>query len=310
MTGATPAPDQTVTLIGVPMDLGGARRGTDMGPNAVRIAGIAEAVAQEGFRFCDLGNIAVADRSSLETGDHSARYLEPIVATCGELRSTVTKTLDNGELPLVVGGDHSIAVGTVAGVSDHFVQRDQTIGLLWFDAHGDLNTPDSSPSGNVHGMPLAACLGRGHQRLTELAQRLPMVEPKATAVVGVRSIDRREREVVEDLGVRVFTMREIDERGMHAVMTEALEIVSAGTAGYHVSFDVDGADPAVASGVGTPVPGGLTYRESHLFMEMVAEHGGATSLEITEINPILDTHNRTAEFAVGLCLSALGQQTL
>lgn len=299
-----------VSLIGVPMDLGGARRGTDMGPNAIRIAGIEAALRAQGHRFQDLGNIEVADLARIDLGDTSARYLKEIVAACSDLRDLVGDTLDAGRLPLVIGGDHAIACGTVAGVSDHFASKGGRIGLLWFDAHGDMNTPESTPSGNVHGMPLAACLGRGAEPLTSLARRLPMVDPANTAVVGVRSIDPAEREIVEELGVRVFTTREIDARGMFAVMVDAIEIVTGGTAGFHVSFDVDGSDPAAAPGVGTPVPGGLTYRESHLFMEMVAESGKAVSLEVTEINPILDHGNVTADFAVEMCLSALGHRII
>jgi arginase len=292
------------------MDLGGSRRGTDMGPNAVRIAGIEESIHSRCDDFEDLGNIRVADASAISTGDQRARYLPEIVAVCSDLRTAVARALDAGRLPVVVGGDHSIACGTVAGVSDHFHGQGQSIGLLWFDAHGDLNTPDSSPSGNVHGMPLAACLGQGETPLASLGHRFPLVDARHVAVVGVRSLDTVEREIVDRLGVRVYTMREIDARGMFAVMAEALDIVTRGTAGFHLSFDVDGVDPTVATGVGTPVPGGLTYRESHLFMELVAESGGVVSLEVTEINPILDTGNHTAELAVGLCLSALGQQIL
>lgn len=292
------------------MDLGGSRRGTDMGPSAVRIAGLETALREQGHDFEDLGNVSVEDPSSVAVGDKSARYLKQIASSCADIRDTVAGALDSERFPIVVGGDHSIAVGTVAGVSDHFDRLGESIGLLWFDAHGDMNTPESSPSGNIHGMPLAACLGRGDDALTALGRRCPLVSTENVAVVGVRSLDTAERRIVEDLGVRVYTMREIDARGLYEVMGEALEIVTRGTAGFHISFDVDGTDPVVATGVGTPVPGGLTYRESHLFMELAAESKRAVSLEITEINPILDTHNRTADFAVGLCLSALGQSVL
>ena len=299
-----------VSLLGAPMDLGGARRGTDMGPNAVRIAGLEAALRSQGHDFLDLGNIEVADISTISVGDTSARYLNEIATSCEKIRDAVSQTLGAGRFPLVVGGDHAIACGTVAGVSDHYAAQGESIGLLWFDAHGDMNTPESSPSGNVHGMPLAACVGRGPDALTRLGERLPLVDAANTAVVGVRSIDDAERKVVEELGVRVFTTREIDARGMFAVMTDAIEIVTNGTAGFHVSFDVDGSDPTAAPGVGTPEPGGLTYRESHLFMEMAAESERAVSLEVTEINPILDRGNTTAEFAVEMCLSALGQSVL
>lgn len=292
------------------MDLGGSRRGTDMGPNAVRIAGIESALRARGHDFEDLGNLMVEDASAVSPGDARVRYLKQIAASCADIRDAVTRTMSANRFPIVVGGDHSIACGTVAGVSNHFDTMGESIGLLWFDAHGDMNTPDSSPSGNIHGMPLAACLGQGERALTRLGRRFPLIDTKHVAVLGVRSLDAAERDVVEKLGVRVYTMREIDARGMFAVMAEAIEIVTKGTAGFHISFDVDGTDPAVATGVGTPVPGGLTYRESHLFMELAAESNRVVSLEIAEINPILDTNNHTAEFAVGLCLSALGQCVL
>jgi arginase len=242
--------------------------------------------------------------------DPRARFLEEIASSCGLLRDRVREVLDGGRFPLVVGGDHAIACGTVAGISSHHAARGERIGLLWYDAHGDMNTPESSPSGNIHGMPLAACIGRGLDELTRLGERFPMVDTRNTVAVGVRSLDERERAIVQETGLRVFTMREIDMRGMHDVMVEALEIVNDGTAGFHLSFDVDGADPSVAPGVGTPVPGGMDFRESHLFMEMVAETRRLVGLEITEINPILDERNRTAQVAVDLALSALGKLVL
>lgn len=299
-----------VAFIGVPMDLGGGRRGTDMGPSAVRIAGVEAAVRAIGLGFEDLGNVPVEQPHTRSPENSNARFLEEIAASCVTLRDTVLQALEEGRFPFVVGGDHSIACGTVAGVSTHFARKDQKLGLLWYDAHGDMNTPESSPSGNIHGMPLAACIGRGLDDLTRLGERFPMVDTKNTVAVGVRSLDERERRVVQETGVRVITMREVDMRGMHDVMLEALEIVNDGTAGFHLSFDVDGADPTVAPGVGTPVPGGLDFRESHLFMEMVAETKRLTSLEITEINPILDKGNKTAQVAVDLALSALGKLVL
>ena len=299
-----------ITLLGAPMDLGGARRGTDMGPNAVRIAGIEASLRAQGHEFTDLGNVDVPDISTLLVNDESMRYVDEIAESCRKIRDSVAQSLNEDKFPLVVGGDHAIACGTVAGVSDHFARKGESIGLLWFDAHGDMNTPQSSPSGNVHGMPLASCLGRGPDALTRLGERLPLVDTVNTAVVGVRSIDPAEANIIEELGVRVFTTREIDARGMFAVMTEAIDIVTNGTAGFHVSFDVDGSDPTAAPGVGTPEPGGLTYRESHLFMEMAAESQRVVSVEVTEINPILDRGNTTAEFAVEMCCSALGQTVL
>lgn len=302
--------DRDVAFIGVPMDLGGGRRGTDMGPSAVRIAGIERAVRELGLGFEDLGNVPVEQPHDRSPVDVRARFLEEIAQSCSVLRDRVREVLEGGRFPFVVGGDHSIACGTVAGISSHHAARGERIGLLWYDAHGDMNTPESSPSGNIHGMPLAACIGRGLDELTRLGDRFPMVDTRNTVAVGVRSLDARERDIVQETGLRVFTMREVDMRGMHDVMVEALEIVCDGTAGFHLSFDVDGADPSVAPGVGTPVPGGLDFRESHLFMEMVAETERLVGLEITEINPILDERNRTAQVAVDLALSALGKLVL
>jgi arginase len=302
--------DKNVGLIGVPMDLGGGRRGVDMGPSAMRIAGLERELRKLGVGFVDYGNVPVEQPESTTPVNEKARFLKEIAAACEVLRERVLRVLEGGEFPLVVGGDHSIACGTVAGVSTHHARRGEKIGLIWFDAHGDMNTPESSPSGNIHGMPLAACLGEGLDELTRLGERYPMVDLANTVAVGVRSLDARERKIVQDTGLRIVTMREIDMRGIHDVMIEAFEIVNDGTAGFHLSFDMDGSDPAVAPGVGTPVPGGLDFRECHLFMEMVAETRRLLSLEITEINPILDVHNKTATVAVDLCLSALGKLVL
>jgi arginase len=218
--------------------------------------------------------------------------------------------VERGAFPLVVGGDHSIACGTVAGLSTHHHRRAEKIGLIWFDAHGDFNTPATSPSGNVHGMPLAATLGYGDEQLTKLGERFPMVDPEHTVLVGVHSLDRGERELILEAGLKVFTVRDVDMWGMHRVMTEAIERATAGTAGFHLSFDVDGCDPAHAPGVGTPVAGGMTLRESLLVMEHAAESERLLGLELTEINPILDTRNQTAEFSRELALSALGKLVL
>jgi arginase len=226
------------------------------------------------------------------------------------LRARVERALEEGDLPLVIGGDHSIAVGTVAAISSHYHARGEQIGLLWFDAHGDMNTPESSPSGNIHGMPCAVCVGRGPASLVELGTRVPMVDPDKVAIVGARDLDRHERDLIRESGVRVFTMREVDELGIAETMRRALAIVNDGTVGFHLSFDLDGTDPSVAPGVGTPVRGGTNWRESHLVMELAAETGRMLGLEMTEINPILDEKNRTAQFAVELVLSALGKRIL
>lgn len=306
----TPSNATKVSLIGVPMDLGGGRRGVDMGPSAVRIAGIEAGVRGLGLDFEDLGNVAVPTPESRVPRDPSARFLAEISRSCRRLRQRVERVLEAGAFPLVIGGDHSIAVGTVAAISSFHHRKDERIGLLWFDAHGDMNTPDTSPSGNIHGMPMAACLGHGADELTRLGERFPMVDPERAVIVGVRDLDRNERRIIQESGVRVFTMREVDQIGMSRVMEEALERVSAGTAGFHLSFDLDGTDPDLAPGVGTPVPGGTNFRESHLVMELAAESGRMLGLEMTEINPILDERNRTAEAAVGLALSAMGKRII
>lgn len=299
-----------VCLLGVPMDLGGGRRGVDMGPSAVRIAGLEHGLRRLGLEFSDRGNVAVPQPESREPRDPRARFLAEIVHSCQRLRLRVERILEEQAFPLVVGGDHSIAVGTVAAISSFHQRRGERIGLLWFDAHGDMNTPDTSPTGNIHGMPLAACIGHGARELTHLGERFPMVDPACTALVGVRDLDTHERRTIREAGISVFTMRDVDTLGMHEVMHRALEVVCDGTAGFHLSFDLDGTDPAVAPGVGTPVPGGTDFRESHLVMEHAADSGRLLGLEMTEINPILDERNRTAEAAVQLVLSAMGKRIL
>jgi arginase len=281
-----------------------------MGPSAIRIAGLEEGVRSLGLDFDDLGNVAVSIPESRQPKDPRARFLDEIVRCCRRLRARVERALEAGEFPLVVGGDHSIAVGTVAGVSSYHQRRGERVGLVWFDAHGDFNTPETSASGNVHGMPLAACAGFGPDELVRLGERVPLVDPQNVALVGVHQLDLGERELIRRSGIRTFTMRDVDMLGMHEIMKRAIAIATAGTAGFHLSYDVDGCDPSVAPGVGTPVAGGTSYRESHLVMEHAAESGKLLSLEITEINPILDERNRTAQFAVELALSALGKSIL
>jgi arginase len=242
--------------------------------------------------------------------DPRARFLDEISDCCRRVRERVQAILAESGFPLVVGGDHSIACGTVAGISSHYHDRGGRIGLIWFDAHGDMNTPETTESGNIHGMPLAACLGHGPEGLTKLGARHPYVDVQNAVLVGVRSLDRAERRLVHDSGITCFTMREIDMLGIHRVMERALEVATARTVGFHLSFDLDGTDPAVAPGVGTPVRGGTTYRESHSVMEHAAESGRLLGLELTEINPILDNQNATAQTAVELILSALGKSIL
>ena len=303
--------EKKIALIGVPMDLGGGRRGVDMGPSALRIAGIEEGVRSLGLEFEDRGNVPVPEPASRVPKNPKARFLDEIAQCCRALRRRVEGVLEDGAFPIVVGGDHSIACGTVAAISSfHHNRGRQKIGLVWFDAHGDMNTPESSESGNIHGMPLACCIGRGLPELTHLGDRVPMVDVEKAVLVGVRTLDRKEKDEIRDSGIHVYTMRDIDMRGIHTVMRMAIEIASSGTAGFHLTFDLDGTDPSVAPGVGTPVPGGTTLRESHLIMEHAAESGKLLGLEMTEINPILDRENATARVAVDLALSALGKAVL
>ncbi|MFM7298175.1 MAG: arginase, partial [Planctomycetota bacterium] len=274
-----------VAMIGVPMDLGGGRRGVDMGPSAIRIAGLEDGIRRLGLSYEDRGNLAVPAPESREPRDPRARFLGEISRACQRLRVKVEKVLEDGVFPLVFGGDHSIAVGTVAAISSYHHRRNQRIGLIWFDAHGDMNTPDTSPSGNIHGMPCAAILGRGAPELVGLGDIVPMVDPRNAVIVGVRDLDQFEREEIKSTGVKVFTMRDIDMWGMNEIMRRALAIATDGTCGFHLSFDMDGTDPNVAPGVGTPVAGGTDLRESHLVMEHAFESGKRLGLEITEINP-------------------------
>jgi arginase len=281
-----------------------------MGPSALRVAGLNQKVAELGYLAEDLGNVIVDQPESLPAGPTHARYLPQIAHTCARLADMVERAADQERVPLVLGGDHSAAIGTVAGMSRHLHKTGKKLGLLWIDAHADMNTPDSSPSGNIHGMPLACIIGLGPPELTEIASHVPMVDPANVAIVGLRSVDDIERLNVRGTGVHPFTMRDIDERGMRAVMQEAIHAVSSGTAGFHLSFDLDAVDPAEAPGVGTPVHGGITYREAHLAMELVCDSGLMTSLEMVELNPVLDVANRTAILGVELLMSALGKRIL
>lgn len=299
-----------VAVIGAPLDLGAGRRGVDMGPSAMRVASLDARIASLGYHVEDLGNVGVEQPESHPPGPASARYLPQIAASCRRLADRVSRTLDAGKFPLVLGGDHSVAIGTISGVSRHYRRRKSAVGLIWIDAHADMNTPRSSPSGNVHGMPLACVTGQGPRALTHIYNYAPKVEPARVALVGVRNVDQLEKPHVRRSGVRAFTMRDIDERGLRAVMAEAIEIASAGADGFHVSFDMDVVDPQVAPGVGTPVRGGITYREAHLALEIIGDSGLMRSLEVVEVNPVIDEVNRTAELAVELILSGLGKRIL
>src|ERR1700740_2599239 len=301
---------QKVRIIGVPMDLGQSRRGVDMGPSALRGAGLQAAIKKLGHTVEDIGNLEVKQPEEMPVGEKRAKYLQEIAETCQDIAKTVEKSLGEGFLPLVLGGDHSIAVGAASGVASHFRQQKKEIGYLWLDAHGDMNTPEASPSGNIPGMPLAAIMGYGAPELVELGGFKPKAEPGNIVIVGARDLDSQERKIVKKSGVHVFTMRDIDERGMREDRAEALRTPMDATAGIAVSRDMDFVDPADAPGVGTPVRGGATYREAHLAMEMIADSESMVSLEVVEINPILDEHNRTALLGVELVLSGPGQKIL
>jgi arginase len=299
-----------ISVIGAPLDLGQGRRGVDMGPSAVRVANLNSRVASLGYAVEDLGNVEVAQAETVPDAGSNAKYLPQITATCEHLAQTVQSALQKDSLPVIFGGDHSVAVGSVTGVSARYRDRKQKIGLIWLDAHADMNTPDTSPSGNVHGMPLACIVGLGPRELTHLLGFSPKVEPRNAVIVGLRDVDQMEKPHVRNSGVRAFTMRDIDERGLRAVMEEAIRLASDGTAGFHLSLDMDFVDPQDAPGVGTPVRGGVTYREAHLAMEMICDSGTMLSMEIVEVNPVIDEVNRTADLAVELVMSALGKRIL
>jgi arginase len=299
-----------IAIIGAPMDLGAGRRGVDMGPSALRLAGLNDKLAALGYEVEDLGNVRVDQPETTPVGPAEARYLPQIAHTCARLAEMVEKAANEGRLPLVLGGDHSVAIGTVSGMARHFQKANRKMGLIWIDAHADMNTPATSPSGNVHGMPLACLIGWGPRELINMSGHVPAVDPSNVVLIGLRSIDDVERLNVRGAGVHPFTMRDIDERGMVAVIKEAIKIATADTAGFHLSVDMDALDPREAPGVGTPVRGGITYREAHLAMELMCDSGAMTSLEIVEVNPVLDEVNRTAQLAVELVMSALGKRIL
>jgi arginase len=291
------------------MDLGASRRGVEMGPSAVRLARLEARLEELGHVVEDEGDVPVPTRETLGAG-RGLDFLPTITAVCDELARRTAAIVERGDLPLVLGGDHSIAAGSVAGVARALAGRGERLGVLWLDAHSDLHNAASSDTGNVHGMPVAHLLGRGSEGIAHLAGASPAVRPEHVAIVGARSVDPEEREHAAQWGVRIFTMREIDERGMRAVMQEAIERTSAGTAGLHVSLDLDFVDPQEAPGVGTPVRGGATYREAHLAMEMLYDTQRVVAMDLVEVNPVLDRFNNTAELAVGLVASGFGQRIL
>lgn len=303
-------PHSHIAIIGAPLDLGQGRRGVDMGPSAMRVANLNARLGSLGYVVEDLGNVAVEQAEASPEGHPRAKYLPQIAATCQRLAVLVGQTLSRGSLPLVLGGDHSVAVGTVSGVSQYLRERDQRVGLIWLDAHADMNTPESSPSGNVHGMPLACIVGHGPEELTNLFGYQPKVAPKNVVIVGLRDVDQTEKPHVLGYGVHAFTMRDIDERGMRSVMEEAIGAASDGTVGFHLSLDMDFVDPKDAPGVGTPVRGGVTYREAHLAMEMICDSHRMLAMEVVEVNPVIDEVNRTADLGVELVMSGLGKRIL
>lgn len=293
------------------MDLGAARRGVDMGPSAIRIAGAADRLRDLGHTVDESINIDIPLREEL-TADSAGQpqFLNTVTAACTQLALETAKAIRDGAVPVTLGGDHSLAAGSVAGVATALAERGERVGLIWLDAHSDLHTPDTSGSGNIHGMPVAHLLGHGNQGLSSIATPAPAVRASNAVMVGLRDVDEPERQHIAEWGVTVFTMRDIDERGIAAVMHDAIEVASRGTAGVHVSFDADWLDPIEAPGVGTPVRGGATYREAHTAMEMIADCEKLIALDIVEVNPVLDRENRTAELAVGLMASALGLRVL
>jgi arginase len=298
--------NSNISILGVPMDLGADRRGVDMGPSAIRYAGVTERLEKIGYQVHDQGDLVIRRPEKYSTPGTNLKYLDEIVQVSTELADAVANEMKKGHFPLILGGDHSIAIGTIAGV----LQHKPNTGIIWYDAHGDLNTAETSPSGNIHGMPLAVSLGYGHERLTSIGGADRKVRPENVVIIGARSLDPGERDFIRKLGIKVFTMHEIDRLGMTRVMEEALKIVTDGTDGVHLSLDLDGLDPHDCPGVGTPVIGGISYRESHLAMEILAEANVVTSAEFVEVNPILDNMNQTATVAVALMGSLFGEKLL
>jgi arginase len=296
-----------ISIIGMPMDLGQLRRGVDMGPSAIRYAGITERLENRGFKVEDLGDIQIGS-DALETDPATGiRNLTAVVHANEQLMDTIENTMEKNSFPLILGGDHSIAIGTLAGVA----KSHKKLGVIWFDAHGDLNTPETSPSGNIHGMPLAASLGIGDESLTKLGGASPKINPENVVIIGARSLDPGEKELIREKGIKVYTMHEIDRIGMSSVIDETIAYFkNLDLDGVHLSFDLDSLDPLYAPGVGTPVPGGVTFREAHLAMELFSASELITSAEFVEVNPILDEHNKTGTLAVDMIGSLFGERIL
>lgn len=299
-----------VNIIGFPMDLGAGRRGVDMGPSAMRIAHLNEKLQQLGYEVEDLGDISIEIMETQKVGNDKLKYVDEIERTSLKLARVVEETLENDEFPLCIGGDHSMALGTLAGISSYCNKRGLRLGVIWIDAHSDMNTDETTPSGNIHGMSLAASIGLGSKRLTEIFSPSPKVLPENTVIIGARSIDTDEKNNIKKTGITVYTMSDIDKIGIHRITSKVLKQFKNNVDHIHVSFDVDSVEPTIVPGVGTPVPGGLSYREAHLLMETIAECGCMSSLEITEVNPILDNRNASAVFAVELVASSMGMRIL
>src|SRR5262245_2305863 len=299
-----------IEIIGVPVDLGAGRRGVDMGPSAIRIADLEPRLEALGHKVVDYGDLDVMIPETQKVGAGKLRYKAPILAACEELQKQVARSLSEGRLPMVLGGDHSIAIGSIAGSTGHFAKEGETLGLIWFDAHGDANTPETTPSGNIHGMSLAVSLGLGDPELVNLGGRAPKLQPGNTVLIGIHDLDPGERQTLKKSGVTVYTMRDLDERGMRDVVDEAIGIASDGTAGVHLSFDMDVVDPEDAPGTGTPVWGGITYREAHLAMEMLSDRAQIVAIDLVEVKPVLDTQNMTGILAAELAQSLLGKRIL
>ena len=307
----TPIPGKPlIDLIGFPMDLGADRRGVDMGPSALRIAGISERLEALGYQVEDQGDVTIEIQERQVVDNPRLKYLTEIVKTSETLAGMVAASLDGGRFPICLGGDHSMAIGSIAGLSLHCREHGKTPGVIWIDAHADINTEETSPSGNIHGMPLAASIGLGNEALTRLMGFGPKVDAGNCVLIGARQIDAGEKQIIAKTGLKVYTMTDIDRRGIGAIIDEALAELLTGIDHLHVSIDLDSVDPDVATGVGTPVPGGLNYREAHLVMETIAECGCMGSLEVAEVNPILDQRNRSAEFAAELVASSMGLRIL
>ncbi len=303
-----PAPK--LKVLGVPLDLGAGHRGVDMGPSAIRVAGLLDGLRQLGYDVKDLGNVHVPTPESREPGDPKARFLKEIAAACAETCEIIERELDDDTRPVILGGDHSLAIGSVAGVASYWRRQQKKIGLIWVDAHADMNTPDTTPTGNIHGMPLSSLLGMGRPELTGIGGFSPKIDPDNVVLIGIRSVDVAERLIVKKSGVKVFTMREVDEKSVRKCMKKALEIATHGTVGFHLSYDVDGVDALEAPGVGTPVRGGLTYREAHLIAEMAFDSGKLLGMDVTEVNPVEDQRNQTGLLAAELVFSAFGRRIL